>query len=108
MAARDVSSRTFEEIDSEDFSLETSLPTDLTMSPDHSEGETRNKKRHITKQIIEKKQMAHDIQLLKIELSQKTLALENMKAENIQQVEELEEKLHDCNHQKQILQVIIN
>ncbi|XP_012943699.1 progesterone-induced-blocking factor 1 [Aplysia californica] len=103
MAARDLS-KTFEEIESEDFSLETSVPTDLTMSPDHSEAETRNKKRHITKQIIERKQMLHDMQLLKIEVSQKNLALENLKAEHLQQTEELEEKLHDATHQKQILQ----
>ena len=104
MAGRDLS-KTFEDIDSEDYSLETSVPTDLTMSPDHSEAETRNKKRHITKQLIERKQMLHDLQLLKIEVSQKNLALENMKVEHLQLTEELEEKLHDATHQKQILQV---
>ena len=104
MAARDLS-KTFEDIESDDFSLETSVPTDITMSPDHSIHETRNKKRHITKQLIERKQMTHDMQLLKIEVSQKNLALENMKVEQLQVTEELEEKLHDAVHQKQILQV---
>ncbi|GFN91617.1 progesterone-induced-blocking factor 1 [Plakobranchus ocellatus] len=103
MAARDLS-KTFEEVESEDFSLETSVPTDMTMSPDHSEAEGKRKKRHLTKQLIERKQLLHDMQLLKIELSQKNLALENIKAEHVQQIEELEEKLHDTTHQKQILQ----
>lgn len=103
MAARDLS-KTFEEVESEDLSLETSLPTDMTMSPDHSEVEGKRKKRYLTKQIIERKQLLHDMQLLKIEVSQKNLALENMKAENLQIIEELEEKLHDATHQKQILQ----
>lgn len=103
MAARDLS-KTFEEVESEDLSLETSLPTDMTMSPDHSEIEGKRKKRYLTKQIIERKQLLHDMQLLKIEVSQKNLALENMKAENLQIIEELEEKLHDATHQKQILQ----
>ncbi|CAL1531375.1 unnamed protein product [Lymnaea stagnalis] len=104
MAGRDLS-KTFEEVESEDFSLETSMPTDLTISPDHSEAENRNKKKHITKHLIERKQLIHDMQLLKIEVSQKNLALENMKVEHLQHVEELEEKLHDITHQKQILQV---
>ena len=105
MAARDLS-KTFEEVESEDVSLETSLPTDMTLSPDHSEAEGKRKKRYLTKQLIERKQLLHDMQLLKIEVSQKNLALENMKAEHVQLVEELEEKLHDATHQKQILQVI--
>ncbi|GFS03999.1 progesterone-induced-blocking factor 1 [Elysia marginata] len=103
MAARDLS-KTFEEVESEDLSLETSLPTDMTISPDHSEAEGKRKKRYLTKQLIERKQLLHDMQLLKIEVSQKNLALENMKAEHLQMVEELEEKLHDATHQKQILQ----
>ncbi|XP_059147396.1 progesterone-induced-blocking factor 1-like [Physella acuta] len=103
MAGKDLS-KTFEEVESEDYSIETSMPTDITMSPDHSDGEIRNKKKHITKHLIERKQMIHDMQLLKIELSQKNLALENMKVEHLQQTEELEERLHDITHQKQILQ----
>ena len=97
--------KTFEDIESEDYSLETSVPTDLTMSPDHSDHESRNKKRHFAKQLIERKQMQHDIQLLKIEVSQKNFALESLRAEQLQTVEELEEKLQDATHQKQILQV---
>ncbi|XP_050416944.1 progesterone-induced-blocking factor 1 [Patella vulgata] len=101
MAARDLS-KTFEEFESEDFSLETSVPTDFTMSPEPSE--SKQNKRQITKHLIERKQLIHDLQLLRIELSQKNLAIENMKAESIQRVDELEEKLNDTLHQKQILQ----
>ncbi|XP_067663556.1 progesterone-induced-blocking factor 1-like [Haliotis asinina] len=102
MAARDLS-KTFEEFESEDISYETSVPTDLTMSPDHSDGEGLTKKRHVTKQLIERKQLLHDMQVMKIELSQKNLTIENMKAESLSRVEELEEKLNDALHQKQIL-----
>lgn len=104
MAAKDLS-KTFEDVESDDPSLETSVPTDLTMSPDHSEREgSRSKKRHITKQLIERKQLMHDMQLLKIEVSQKNMTIESMKVEHMQRMEELEEKLHDISHQKQILQ----
>ncbi|KAK7096662.1 progesterone-induced-blocking factor 1-like [Littorina saxatilis] len=104
MASRDLS-KTFEDVESDDPSLETSVPTDLTMSPDYSEREGgRSKKRHITKQLIERKQLVHDMQVLKIELSQKNMTIESHKVEHIQRVEELEEKLHDVTHQKQILQ----
>ena len=104
MAARDLS-KTFEDVESDDPSLEASLPTDLTMSPDYSERDGgANKKRHITKQMIERKQLLHDNQLLRIEVSQKNMSIESMKVEHLQRVEELEEKLHDITHQKQILQ----
>ncbi|KAL4235445.1 Progesterone-induced-blocking factor 1 [Mactra antiquata] len=105
MAARDLS-KTFDEFESEDYSgFETSVPTDLTLSPDRSDhDERREKKSKITKQLIEKKQLAHDLQLVRIELSQKNLQLENMKAESLQRVDDLEEKLNDERHQKQILQ----
>lgn len=106
MAARDLS-KTFDEIESEDFSgLETSVPTDLTLSPDRSDhhGERKERKSKITKQLIERKQLSHDLQLVRIELSQKHLHIENMKAEYLQRVDDLEEKLNDERHQKQILQ----
>lgn len=106
MAARDLS-KTFDEMESEDFSgFETSVPTDLTLSPDRSDqnGERKERKSKITKQLIERKQLAHDLQLVRIELSQKHLQIENMKAEYLQRVDDLEEKLNDERHQKQILQ----
>ena len=106
MAARDLS-QAFEDLESgEDLSgFETSVPTDLTLSPDRTEHEDRrDRKSKITKQLIERKQIMHDLQLVRIELSQKNLQIENMKAEYLQKVDELEEKLHDESHQKQILQ----
>ncbi|XP_052675379.1 progesterone-induced-blocking factor 1-like [Crassostrea angulata] len=105
MAAIDLS-KTFDEMESDELSLETSVPTDLTLSPDRENGHTddrRDRKSKVTRQLIERKQLMHDMQLLRIELSQKNLTLENMKAESLNRVEELEEKLNDALHQKQIL-----
>ncbi|XP_033743341.1 progesterone-induced-blocking factor 1-like [Pecten maximus] len=102
MAANDLS-KTFDEIESDELSgLETTAPTDLTLSPDR-DVDRRERKTKITRQLIEKKQLTHDLQLLRIELSQKNLNMENMKAQSLQKVEELEEKLHDALHEKQIL-----
>ncbi|KAH3849855.1 hypothetical protein DPMN_092259 [Dreissena polymorpha] len=107
MAARDLSNA-FDEFESEDFSsgFETSVPTDLTLSPDRTEthGDRKEKKSKITRQLIERKQLSHDLQLVRIELSQKHLQIENMKAEYLQRVDDLEEHLNDERHQKQILQ----
>jgi len=104
MAARDMS-RTFDEFESDDLSgFETSVPTDLTLSPDRTETNGKERKSKITKQLIERKQLSHDMQLLRIELSQKHLQIENMKAEYLQRVDDLDEKLNDERHQKQILQ----
>ena len=109
MEHQDISS-TMSELETGDFS--TSLATDLSISAeDESEADKRRDRRgqkqpsKITKQLIERKQMIHDLQLLKIELSQKTLIIDNLKAEHISKVEELEERLSDSSHQKQILQV---
>lgn len=108
MAAEELS-KTFDDISDEHASdelsgFETSVPTDLTLSPerDNGRGERKNK---ITKQLIERKQLVHDMQILRIELSQKNLVIENIKVESLQKVEELEEKLTDALHQKQILTV---
>ncbi|VDI49450.1 progesterone-induced-blocking factor 1 [Mytilus galloprovincialis] len=106
MAARDLS-KTFDEFESDELSLETSVPTDLTLSPeretDRFAGDRKDRRTKITRQLIERKQLMHDMQLLRIELSQKNLTLENVKAESLQRVEELEERLNDALHQKQIL-----
>ena len=92
-------------MESEDISLETTVPTDLSLSPDEiSEIGHGDKKKRISKQLLERKQLLHDYQVLKIEVSQKSLLIDNMKAEHMQKVEELEEKLSDALHQKHILQ----
>lgn len=105
MARRDIS-RTFSEFESEDFSLETSAPTDLSLSPDGDDLSEilGDRKKKISKQLLERKQLLHDLQLVKIELSQKNLMLDNIKADSMQKIEELEEKLSDAVHQKQFLQ----
>lgn len=50
----------------------------------------------------ERKQLLHDLQLLRIELSQKNLVIDNMKADHISKVEELEERLDDALHKRQV------
>ncbi|NWX19095.1 PIBF1 factor, partial [Aegotheles bennettii] len=85
-------------LESEDISLETTIPTDDVSSSEEREGTVK-----ITKQLIERKELFHNIQLLKIELSQKNLMIDNLKVEYLTKIEELEEKLNDAIHQKQVL-----
>uniref|UniRef100_A0A672H470 Progesterone immunomodulatory binding factor 1 n=1 Tax=Salarias fasciatus TaxID=181472 RepID=A0A672H470_SALFA len=86
------------DLESEDISLETTVPTTEDVS---SSDEQRSQK--VTRQLIERKELLHTVQLLKIELSQKNLIIDNMKLFLTIQVEELEEKLNDTIHQKQVL-----
>ncbi|XP_030012559.1 progesterone-induced-blocking factor 1 [Sphaeramia orbicularis] len=88
------------DLESEDISLETTVPTTEDVS---SSDELRNGSQKMTRQLIEKKELLHNIQLLKIELSQKNLIIDNMKADHMSKIEELEEKLNDTLHQKQVL-----
>ncbi|NXO96673.1 PIBF1 factor, partial [Certhia brachydactyla] len=85
-------------LESEDISLETTVPTDDVSSSEEREGTVK-----ITKQLIERKALLHNLQLLKIELSQKNLMIDNLKVEYLTKIEELEEKLNDAIHQKQLL-----
>ncbi|XP_069495990.1 progesterone-induced-blocking factor 1 [Ambystoma mexicanum] len=85
-------------MESEEISLETTVPTDDISSSDERDGSTK-----ITRQLIERKELLHSLQLLKIELSQKNLMIDNLKVEYITKIEELEEKLNDTVHQKQVL-----
>ncbi len=105
MAGKDLS-KMFNELDTDDLSLETTVPTDFSASADDTDdiGHGYDRKKRISKQLLERKQLLHDLQLVKIELSQKSLQLDNVKAESMQKIEELEEKLSDALHQKQILQ----
>ncbi|XP_077585777.1 progesterone-induced-blocking factor 1 [Stigmatopora nigra] len=74
------------DLESEDVSLETTAPSSDEM-----------------RQLIERKELLQTIQMQKIELSQKDLTIENMKADNMSKVEELEDRLNDALHQKQVL-----
>lgn len=85
-------------LESEEISLETSVPTDDISSPDE-----RGDGIKITRQLIERKELMHNLQLLKIELSQKNLMIDNLKVDYLTKIEELEEKLNDTLHQKQLL-----
>uniref|UniRef100_W5MZY0 Progesterone immunomodulatory binding factor 1 n=1 Tax=Lepisosteus oculatus TaxID=7918 RepID=W5MZY0_LEPOC len=85
-------------LESEDLSLETTVPTEDVSSSEEREGSTK-----VTRQLIERKELLHSIQLLKIELSQKALTIDNLKVEYLTKIEELEEKLNDALHQKQLL-----
>nr|XP_054770720.1 progesterone-induced-blocking factor 1-like [Lytechinus pictus] len=113
MAHKDISSL-ISELDTDvTGEISTSLATDISFSAGDETDENRQRKsRHserrqpgkITRQLIERKQLLHDLQLVKIELSQKNLIIDNLKAEQLARVEELEEKLGDASHTKQILQ----
>ena len=95
-----------QELDTDEISLETTVPTDFSVSADDTDVDIHHgiDKKKISKQLLERKQLLHDLQVVKIELSQKSLLLDNLKADSIQKIEELEEKLSDALHQKQILQ----
>ncbi|XP_067841596.1 progesterone-induced-blocking factor 1 [Heptranchias perlo] len=86
--------------ESEDISLETTVPTDDISSSEEREASTK-----VTRQLIERKELLHNLQLLKIELSQKNLVIDNLKVEYLTKIEDLEERLNDSLHQKQLLQV---
>ncbi|KAM4590820.1 progesterone-induced-blocking factor 1 [Odontesthes bonariensis] len=88
------------DLESEDISLETTVPTteDISSSDEQREGSQK-----VTRQLIERKELLHTVQLLKIELSQKNLIIDNMKADHMSKIEELEERLNETIHQKQVL-----
>ena len=77
------------------------LLTSSALSSTQVDSEAENR---ITKHEIERKQLLHDLELVRIELSQKNLIIDNMKVEHLSKVDELEELLGDTRHEKQILQ----
>lgn len=103
----------------DDISVASSIPTDISISEisdlrlDNiqvgkrstlkSKKQQQKERDRIARQLLEKKQLEHDLQLVKIELNQKDYLLENAKTDYKVKLEELEEKLHQCKHQKQIL-----
>ncbi|XP_014778353.1 progesterone-induced-blocking factor 1 [Octopus bimaculoides] len=103
-------SQIFRDQESDEISLETSVPTD-TFSPEREHVNRRSSRRikdtvsnAAGRNILEKKQLLHDLQLHKIESSQKGIAIDNLKIQHMQRTEELEEKLNEALYQKQILQ----
>ncbi|KAJ8349960.1 hypothetical protein SKAU_G00250900 [Synaphobranchus kaupii] len=95
---KDVKVNISSSLESEDFSLETTVPTEDISSSDERDGAQK-----ITRQLIERKELLHNLQLLKIELSQKNLIIDNLKVDHLTKIEELEERLNDTLHQKQLL-----
>lgn len=71
------------DLESEDISLETTVPTTEDVS---SSDEQRDGSQKVTRQLIERKELLHNVQLLKIELSQKNLIIDNMKADHMSKV----------------------
>lgn len=72
------------DLESEDISLETTVPTTEDIS---SSDEQRDGSQKVTRQLIERKELLHNVQLLKIELSQKNLIIDNMKADSMSKVD---------------------
>ncbi|XP_036828245.1 progesterone-induced-blocking factor 1 isoform X2 [Oncorhynchus mykiss] len=86
--------------ESEEFSLETTVPTEDISSSDERD---RTGTQKVTRQLLERKELLHNLQLLKIEMSQKNLIIDNMKVDHLTKTEELEERLNVALHQKQVL-----
>lgn len=68
-------------IESEDISLETTVPTEDISSSDEKYGAGK-----VTKQLLERKELLHNLQKLKIELSQKNLLIDNLKVDHLTKV----------------------
>ncbi|XP_071187077.1 progesterone-induced-blocking factor 1 isoform X2 [Salvelinus alpinus] len=86
--------------ESEEFSLETTVPTEDISSSDERD---RTGTQKVTRQLIERKELLHNLQLLKIEMSQKNLIIDNMKVDHLTKTDELEERLNVALYQKQVL-----
>ena len=59
----------------------------------------------VTKTMIDRKELQRDLDLAKIELTQRNLMIDSMKAQYLSQLEELEERVSDEMHEKQVLAV---
>ncbi|XP_061600667.1 progesterone-induced-blocking factor 1 [Cololabis saira] len=89
------------DLESEEISLETTVPTTEDVSS--SDEQRHGGQQVVTRQLLERKELLHSAQLLKIELAQRNLIIDNMKADHMSKIEELEERLNDALHQKQVL-----
>ena len=54
--------------------------------------------------VLETKKLEHTIQLLKIELNQRDLLIQNQKIQYEEKCEELKEKLADMTYKRQLVQ----
>lgn len=80
--------------------------TDITsaLSTSNFTDTDTDKTQNVTRELILKKQLMHDVQKLKIELSQKNLLIDTLKADHLNQMDDMEEKLEDAIHKRQIMQ----
>jgi progesterone-induced-blocking factor 1 len=60
------------------------------------------------KNQIEIKQLQHDLQVARIELSQREYQYNNIKMEHLTKTESLQEKVHELTHQNQLLNARLN
>uniref|UniRef100_UPI00358E464E progesterone-induced-blocking factor 1 isoform X2 n=1 Tax=Myxine glutinosa TaxID=7769 RepID=UPI00358E464E len=97
-------SRSLSEMESEEPSLETTVPTDEPVSSCDEVHANLSGDLVSGRRLLERKQLQHDLQLCRYELSRRDLVIDNLKAENMTKVEELEEHLNDALHQKRIIQ----
>ena len=61
--------------------------------------------RKVTHSELERKQLIHNVELLKLELSQKKLQIATKENEYVNKLEELDEQLSNVNHEKKLLRV---
>lgn len=71
------------DMESEDISLETTVRTTEDVS---SSDEQRGGSEKVTRQLIERKELCHTLELLKMDLRQKSMLLDTMKAEHMSKV----------------------
>lgn len=83
----------------------TLTPTDHSMTFSPTLDSSNSAKLDITREEFEKRQLLHNLQLLKLEISQKNLMIETLKNDQASQYEELREKLSDSLHEKRLLQM---
>ena len=62
-----------------------------------------DKSKVVTKELLQRKQLIHDMQVLKVELSQRNLMIDSIKAESMNKIGDLEDRLSDAIHEKQLL-----
>lgn len=73
------------DVESEDVSLETTVRT----AEDVSSSDEQRGSEKLTRQLIERKELFHTIELLKVDLRQKSMLLDNMKGEHMSKVGDL-------------------
>ena len=86
--------------------IDTTLtPTDQSTTFSTTLDSSSSTRHDLTGEELERRQLLHKVQLLKLEVSQKNLVIDALKNEQSSQVEELQEKLSDALHEKKLLQM---